>query len=86
MGVSVGNLLAGDAAFSHLTMATIQGRDDAPGPDEHGTYPIDPIIYMRIVIGMIRELLDEIRQARRQRSNDVQPRMPRGWRRDWGRT
>ena len=80
MGVSVGNLLAGDAAFSHLTMATIQGRDDAPGPDEHGTYPIDPIIYMRIVIGMIRELLDEIRQARRQRSNDVQPRMPRGWR------
>jgi len=79
-GVSVGNLLAGDAAFSHLTMATIEGRDDGPGPDDHVPYPIDPIIYVRIVFGMIRELLDEIGQARRQRTDDVQPRMPRGWR------
>jgi Type I phosphodiesterase / nucleotide pyrophosphatase len=80
MGVSVGNLLAGDAAFSHLTMATIQGPAHETGADEHGAYPIDPIIYVRIVLGMIRELLDEIRQARRQRTDDVQPRMPRGWR------
>ena len=50
-GVSVGNLLAGDAAFSHLTMATIEGRDDGPGPDDHVPYPIDPIIYVRIVFG-----------------------------------
>ncbi|TME31359.1 MAG: alkaline phosphatase family protein, partial [Chloroflexi bacterium] len=33
-----------------------------------------------IVIGMIRELLEEIRQGRRQRVDDVRPRMPRGWR------
>ena len=80
MGVSVGNLLAGDAAFSHLTLATIGGRGRTPGPEDHGTYPFDPRIYGRIVIGMIRELLAEIRQARRQRVEDVQPRMRRGWR------
>ena len=51
-------------AFSHLTMATIEGRDDGPGPDDHVPYPIDPVIYVRIVFGMIREVFDEIRQAR----------------------
>ncbi len=79
-GVSVGNLLSGDAAYSHLTMATIEGqaRDDAPR--DGGVYPLDPISYIRIAYGMIRELATEVVEAHRQRARDVRPRMRRGWR------
>jgi hypothetical protein len=79
-GVSVGNLLAGDAAYSHLTMATIQGRAKVDGPPERRIYPIDPLIYLRCIFGMIAELVQEMRQAKRQRADDVRPRMRRGWR------
>lgn len=77
-GVSVGNLLAGDAAYSHLTMATIEGDGRAKGPSDSGGYPFDPRSYLRIVFEMIAELVREIVQARRQRLDDVRPRMPRG--------
>lgn len=79
-GVSVGNLLAGDAAFSHLTMATIEGGGRAGGPRETGGYPLDPRSYLRITFEMIGELVDEIVQARRQRLDGVRPRTRRGWR------
>jgi len=78
-GVSVGNLLAGDAAFSHLTMATIEGGGRASGPSERRGYPFDPRSYLRIALEMIVELVDEIVQARRQRRANVRTRMRRGW-------
>lgn len=77
-GVSIGNLLAGDAAISHLTMATIGGDGPARGPTDRGTFSRDPRSYLRIVVEMIYELLAEIVQARRQRRQNVRPRMPRG--------
>ena len=77
-GVSVGYLLAGDAAFSHLTMATIEGGGHAGGPGDGGGYPFDPRSYLRTTFDMIGELVDEIVQARRQRLADVRPRMRRG--------
>src|ERR1700674_3779681 len=77
-GVSVGNLLAGDAAYSHLTMATIEGDGPPRGSGDRGGYPLNPWSYLRITFGMIAELLDEIVGARRQRLDDVRPRMPRG--------
>jgi hypothetical protein len=79
-GVSVGNLLAGDAAFSHLTMATLGGDDRAGGPRDSGGYPLDPRSYLRIIFEMISEVVHEIVQARRQRQERVRPRMRRGWR------
>ena len=91
-GVSVGNLLAGDAPYSHLTMATIESvagrsRDGEVGPDgdDRGRtdrigYPKSPRLWAEIVVDSFGELLDEIRGARRQRLEDVRPRMRRGWR------
>ena len=79
-GVSVGNLLAGDAAFSHLTMATIGDGDRPGGSRDSGGYPFDPRSYVRINFEMISEALHEIVQARRQRQERVRPRMRRGWR------
>jgi hypothetical protein len=79
-GVSVGNLLAGDAAVSHLTMATIEGGGRIGSPSERRGYPLDPRSYLRITFEMIGELIHEIVQARRQRRDDVRPRMRRGWR------
>lgn len=76
-GASVSNLLAGDAAFSHLTMATMEGEGPNRASDP-GTFSRDPRTYARIPFEMIRELIDEIVQARRQRLDDVRPRMPRG--------
>ena len=78
-GVSVGNLLAGDAAFSHLTMATIGGGDPG-GSRDRGGYPLDPRSYLRITLEVISEVVREIVQARRQRQERVRPRMRRGWR------
>lgn len=79
-GVSVGNLLAGDAAFSHLTMATIHGGAETNGSHERRVYPFNPLIYARSIFGMVTELMEEMRQAKRQRADDVRPRMRRGWR------
>jgi len=91
-GVSIGNLLAGDATYSHLTMATIaavvdHSRDGEVGSDghdhgdsDHVSFTFDPRVWATIVIDSIQETLDEIRGARRQRLGDVRPRMRRGWR------
>jgi len=95
-GVSIGNLLAGDSAFSHLTMATIEAAvdglrdgDDAEDGDDQGGptertdgahFAMDPRTWGAIVIDTFRELIAEIRGARRQRKDHVRPRMRRGWR------
>jgi len=77
-GVSIGNLLAGDAAFSHLTMATIESDVPNVGGSERGSFSLDPRSYLRIPFEMVREVLEEIVQARRQRRDNVRPRVSRG--------
>jgi hypothetical protein len=79
-GASIGNLLTGDATVSHLTMATIEGGQEQSAPADHARYPLDPLSYLFIVVESIQELATEIAQARRQRREDVRPRMRRGWR------
>ena len=77
-GVSVGNLLVGDAAYSHLTMSSIEGDGRPQGRRDGGEFPLDPRSYLRMLFEMIGELKDEIVQANRQRREDVRPRMLRG--------
>jgi hypothetical protein len=79
-GASIGNLLSGDAKFSHLTMATIEGGQEGSAAPDDARYPLDPLSYLFIVVESIGELVAEILQARRQRREDVRPRMRRGWR------
>jgi hypothetical protein len=79
-GASIGNLLSGDAAFSHLTMATIEDGQERSAPADHARYPLDPLSYLFIVAESIQELVAEIIEARRQRRENVRPRMRRGWR------
>ncbi len=78
VGVSVGNLLAGDAPSSHLTMATMENARQLRRPGSG--YPVDPRAWLRIGVGMIHELIDELAGAHMQRRDDVRPRMHRGWR------
>ena len=77
-GVSVGNLLTGDAPSSHLTMATVHRwrRPRLPGSG----YPVGPRAWLRIATGMVQEVVDEVLDGHRQRRDDVRPRMHRGWR------
>jgi hypothetical protein len=56
-GASVGNLLTGDAVASHLTLATIEG--DPTGFDRSaraGSYPLNPLVYGRIVAELAVEI------------------------------
>ncbi len=77
-GVSVGNLLSGDAPSSHLTMATMDRARQLRLPGSG--YPVDPRAWLRIGSGMIVELIDELVGAHRQRRDHVRPRMRRGFR------
>jgi len=79
-GASIGNLLSGDAEFSHLTMATIEGGPEHSSRPDSARYPLDPLSYLFILVESIGELVSEIRQARTQRRENVRPRMRRGWR------
>ncbi len=79
-GTSIGNLLSGDAPYSHLTMATIEGRDRTGERRDGHVYPVDPLSYLRMAYGMVAEVAAEAVGARRQRAHDVRPRMARGWR------
>jgi len=79
-GASIGNLLSGDATFSHLTMATIEGGQEGSVAPDDARYPLDPLSYLSILVASIRELAMEIVEARRQRRENVRPRMRRGWR------
>jgi hypothetical protein len=79
-GASIGNLLAGDAAFSHLTLATMEDETTHRGPTDAARFTLDPRRWVRIVVESFTELLREVVQARRQRVQDVEPRMPRGLR------
>jgi uncharacterized membrane protein YvlD (DUF360 family) len=77
-GSSITNLLAGGAARSALTVSAL-GNNARPGlsRDLWG-YRLDPFIVSRALVLMLWEMLIEVWQARRQRLQDVQPRVDRG--------
>ena len=78
-GVSIGNLMTGDARQTYLTMATVGREPRAPGTlIRLRTFLPRPVNTVRIAAGIAREFAIELFQARRQRDRDVQPRMHRG--------
>lgn len=79
-GVSIGNLMTGDARRTYLTMATVAEEPRAPGTIIRlRTFILSPLNALRIVVGMAREFTAELYQARRQRVQNVRPRMHRGF-------
>jgi Type I phosphodiesterase / nucleotide pyrophosphatase len=79
-GVSIGNLMTGDARRTYLTMATVEEEPRAPGTIIRlRTLLLSPLNGLRIIAAMVREFVAELYQGRRQRIRDVQPRMHRGF-------
>ena len=79
-GVSIGNLMTGDAQRTYLTMATVAEEPRAPGTIIRlRTFILSPLNALRIVVGTAREFAAELYQGRRQLVRDVRPRMHRGF-------
>ena len=78
-GVSIGNLLTGDARRSYLTMATVAEEPRAPGTlIRLRTFFVSPLNALRIVAGMVDQFVRELVQSAVQASRRVEPRMHRG--------
>jgi Type I phosphodiesterase / nucleotide pyrophosphatase len=79
-GVSIGNLMTGDARRTYLTMATVAEEPRAPGTIIRlRTFLLSPVNASRVILGMAREFTAELYQGWRQDRRDVQPRMHRGF-------
>jgi hypothetical protein len=78
-GSSVGNLLSGDAASTAFTMSTMSKGVDEIDIDAFSLYFVDPAAFVRTVVLSIGEVAKELIEARRQRIQDVQPRVHRGF-------
>ncbi|HTS15400.1 MAG TPA: phage holin family protein [Candidatus Sulfotelmatobacter sp.] len=79
-GTSIGNLLAGEATRTYLTMATMGHRQPASHDHQlHGVF-VSSVNYVRLVVLTIGEIVKELYQAERQRGRDIRPRMHRDWR------
>ena len=78
-GSSVGNLLSGDAASTAFTMSTMYRGVGQLDIDAFSLYFVDPAAFVRTVVLTIGEIAKELIEARRQRVQDVQPRVHRGF-------
>ena len=78
-GSSVGNLLSGDAATTAFTMSTMSRTIGQLDIDAFSLYFVDPAAFVRTVVLTIGEFVKELIEARRQRVQDVQPRVHRGY-------
>ncbi|GAA3351759.1 phage holin family protein [Amorphoplanes nipponensis] len=77
-GVSVSNVFSGDAPTSVLTMSTIGQRGAAGRPARYlAVYLLDPFGLTRSLFLTAAEIVQELRQARRQRLRRVRPRTAR---------
>lgn len=78
-GVSVGNLMTGDAVRSYLTMGALGDRSQGIGQSQafYGFF-LSPFIYLHTIVRFVGEIITEHIQARRQRRAGVEPRMYRG--------
>jgi uncharacterized membrane protein YvlD (DUF360 family) len=79
-GVSLGNLLTGDAPRSLLTMSSLldPARNVREGYSDLFLYLLNPYHFTRGLALSLWELLVELWQGTRQRIAGVQPRVPRG--------
>lgn len=78
-GVSVGNLLTGDATRSYITMAALADRSHGIGRSQafYGFF-LSPYHYLHTIVRFVGEALKELIQASRQRRRGIEPRMHRG--------
>ncbi|MDL9938632.1 phage holin family protein [Gordonia sp. ABSL1-1] len=76
-GSSRGNLFTGGAADNVLVVSRMKGARLGGGAG-YTSYFLDPASALRTVLGMIAEIMRELRQAWRQRHRDIRPRVPRG--------
>jgi uncharacterized membrane protein YvlD (DUF360 family) len=77
-GASRANILSGDATHSMLTMSTVLERRPPIGRD-YSAYFARPYGVARTLVLVIADLVRERFAARRQRRDDVRPRIVRGW-------
>jgi len=79
-GVSINNLVSGDARVAYLTMSRIL---DMESNLRHSagfySFFVSPYVFTRSVVLTLGEAMKERWQAHRQRVLDVQPRQHRGW-------
>jgi len=77
-GTSVGNLFSGDAARSAFVMSKMGDPLGHLDIDAFSLYFMDPAAFIRTIVLTIGEFLKELMEARRQRRQDIQPRVHRG--------
>ena len=77
-GSSVGNLFTGDAARSAFVMSRMGDPVGDLDVDAFSLYFMDPASFIRTVVLSIGEFLKELVEARRQRVQDIWPRVHRG--------
>lgn len=75
-GASRGNLFTGGAADNVLVVSRMRGAR-LGGGSGYTSYFLDPSSALRTVLGMIAEIVRELRQAWHQRHRDILPRVPR---------
>ncbi len=78
-GASVGNLFAGDATRSYITMSTIKDKGQGLGRSQtFFSFFASPTNYLHTLVLFIAEIVKEYVQARRQERAGIVPRMHRG--------
>ncbi len=78
-GASIGNLFAGDAARSYISMATIKDKEQGLGRSEtFMSFFASPYNYLTTIVLFTAEILKEYVQARRQVRRGIVPRLHRG--------
>jgi uncharacterized membrane protein YvlD (DUF360 family) len=79
-GVSIGNLLTGDAPRSYLTMAALADPSHGIGRSEgFFAFFLSPYTYVGSIILAAAEAMKELVQAYRQRQRGIEPRLGRGF-------
>src|SRR3990170_3231949 len=79
-GVSIGNLVTGEASRSFMTMAALaEGARGIGRPRDFYGFFVSPHNYLRVVFQTVGEIGKELVQARRQARAGIEPRMPRGF-------
>jgi uncharacterized membrane protein YvlD (DUF360 family) len=79
-GVSIGNLLTGDAPRSYLTMAALADPEQGLGRSEgFFAFFLSPHTYVGSIILAIAETFKELVQAYRQRQRAIEPRLGRAF-------
>jgi uncharacterized membrane protein YvlD (DUF360 family) len=78
-GASVGNLFAGDAVRSYISMATIKDKSQGLGRSQtYLRFFASPTNYLNTIVRSVAEIIKEYVQARRQVRANIVPRMHRG--------